>query len=186
MDPSDESLILACRGGDAAAWEALVERYQRLVYSIARHAGLDHEQSADVFQHVFAKLVEQLGKIEQPALIGVWLATTARHEAWRFSRRERIERSNTLGTPDLAAPFSDSSLLPEALMLRLEQQHQVRAAVAALDERCRRLLFLLFYRTDTAPYAEVAAMLGISEGSIGPTRARCLRKLRDLLDDLHF
>ncbi len=71
-------------------------------------------------------------------------------------------------------------------MLRLEEQQQVRAAVASLDERCRRLLILLFYRTDTAPYAEIAATLGMSEGSIGPTRARCLRKLRDLLDDLSF
>ena len=60
------------------------------------------------------------------------------------------------------------------------------AAVASLDERCRRLLILLFYRSDTAPYAEVAALLGINEGSIGPTRARCLRKLRDLLDVLRF
>ena len=186
MDPSDEALVLACRDGDATAWEALVDRYQRLVYSIARHAGLDHEQSADVFQHVFARLVERLGQIEQPALIGAWLATTTRHEAWRFSRRERMARVASLDSPDLAEPFADKSLLPEALMLRLEEQHQVRTAIAALDERCRRLLILLFYRTDTAPYAEVAAMLGISEGGVGPTRARCLRKLRDLLDDLHF
>ena len=89
MEPSDESLVLACRNGDATAWEQLVDRYQGLVFSIARHAGLDQEQSADVFQRVFARLVERLGQIEQPALIGAWLATTTRHEAWRFSQRER-------------------------------------------------------------------------------------------------
>ena len=92
MEPSDEALVLACRSGDATAWAMLVDRYQRLVYSIARHAGLDHEQSADVFQLVFATLVEHLGQIEQPALIGAWLVTTARHEAWRFSRHERMAR----------------------------------------------------------------------------------------------
>ena len=184
MEPSDESLILACRAGDATAWEQLVDRYQRLIYSIARHAGLDNEQSADVFQRVFARLVERLGQIEQPALIGAWLATTTRHEAWRFSRRERMARIVSLDMPDLAEPFVDSALLPEALMIRLEEQHRVRTAVAALDERCRNLLMLLFYRSDSPAYAEIAESLGMREGSIGPTRARCLQKLRRLLDDL--
>jgi RNA polymerase sigma factor (sigma-70 family) len=186
MEPSDEALVLACRTGDATAWESLVERYQRLVYSIARHAGLDQEQSADVFQRVFVQLVTHLGQIEQPELIGAWLVTTARHEAWRFSRSERMAHAVSIDALDVAEPFADKALLPEALMLRLEEQHQVRAALAALDERCRRLLILLFYRTDTAPYAEIAATLGMSEGSIGPTRARCLGKLRHLLDDRHF
>jgi len=112
--------------------------------------------------------------------------TTTRHEAWRFSRRERMARFASLGAPDLAERLADSALLPEALMLRLEEQHQVRTAVAALDERCRRLLILLFYRPDIAPYAEIATTLGMSEGSIGPTRARCLGKLRHLLDERHF
>jgi RNA polymerase sigma factor (sigma-70 family) len=186
MEPSDEALVLACRRGDAIAWEALVDRYQRLIYSIARHTGLNHEQSADIFQLVFATLVEHLGQIEQPALIGAWLATTARHEAWRFSRRERMARFASLDAPEPAESLAANSFLPEALMLRLEEQHQVRTAVDSLDERCRRLLILLFYRTDSPPYAEIAATLGISEGSIGPTRARCLRKLRHLLDDLRF
>jgi RNA polymerase sigma factor (sigma-70 family) len=186
MELSDEALVLACRSGDATAWSMLVDRYQRLVYSIARRAGLDQEQATDVFQLVFATLVEHLGQIEQPALIGAWLVTTTRHEAWRFSRRERMARFASLGAPDLAERLADSALLPEALMLRLEEQHQVRTAIAALDERCRRLLILLFYRPDIAPYAEIATTLGMSEGSIGPTRARCLGKLRHLLDERHF
>jgi RNA polymerase sigma factor (sigma-70 family) len=186
MEPSDEALVLACRSGDATAWEALVERYQRLIYAIARHAGLDPEQSADVFQRVFTTLVERLKQIEQPALIGAWLATTARHEAWRLSRRERMARFVSLDVPDPAKPLADDGLLPEALMLRLEEQHKVRTAVAALDERCRRLMSLLFYRTDAPLYIEIAATLGMSEGSIGPTRARCLQKLRRILDDLSF
>ena len=89
MEASDETLVLACRGGDPNAWAALIDRYQRLIYAIARRAGLDEDQSADVFQRVFATLVEHLDRVENPALIGAWLATTARHEAWRFSRRER-------------------------------------------------------------------------------------------------
>src|SRR5215207_2758779 len=139
MEPSDEALVLACRSGDATAWELLVERYQRLVYSVARHAGLDQEQSADVFQRVFVQLVEHLGQIEQPALISAWLLTTARHEAWRFSRTERMAYAVSFEVSDAFAPLADG-LLPEELMLRLEEQHQVRTAIAALDERCRRLL----------------------------------------------
>ena len=185
MEPSDEALVLACRSGDATAWEALVDRYERLVYLIARHAGLDREQSADVLQRVFARMFERLAQIEQPALIGGWLATTARHEAWRFSQRERRARFASLDALDLAEPVADTALLPEALMVSLEEQHQVRAAVAALDERCRRLLTLLFYRSDIPSYAEIAAKLNMSEGSIGPTRARCLQKLRRHLNELN-
>ena len=92
MEPSDEALVLACRHGDATAWETLVDRYQRLIYTICRHAGLDEEQAADVFQRVFEALFRHLDDVEQPALIGAWLATTARHEAWRLSRRERHHR----------------------------------------------------------------------------------------------
>ena len=185
MEPSDEALILACRAGEATAWEMLVDRFEPLVYSIARRAGLDHEQSVDVFQRVFSTLVEHLGQIEQPALIRAWLATTARHEAWRVSRRGRVIQFTSLDAPELTEPLAEG-LLPEELVLRLEEQQLVRTAVASLDERCRRLLTLLFYRADVAPYAEIAATMGMNEGSIGPTRARCLRKLRQLLDELNF
>jgi RNA polymerase sigma factor (sigma-70 family) len=182
MEPSDESLVLACRNGDAAAWETLVERYQRLIFALARHAGLNEEQAADVFQRVFTLLFEALNKIEQPALIGAWLTTTTRHEAWRFSRRERAA-TRIYGTRlDQANTLTDDELLPEAMVLRLEEQHKVRLAVASLDTRCRRLLELLFYRPDTPAYAEIAAALGMSEGGIGPTRARCLEKLRRRLE----
>jgi RNA polymerase sigma factor (sigma-70 family) len=182
MEPSDEALVQACRHGDATAWGLLVERYQRLIYTIARHAGLDEDQSADVFQRVFATLVEHLHGIEQPALIGAWLATTTRHEAWRMSRRERLARlSGEIG--ELLAPAADPAPLPDEQLLRLEEQHRVRAAVAALDDRCRRLLSLLFYQPDPPAYVEIAAMLGMREGSIGPTRARCLQKLRRWLEE---
>ncbi len=88
IEPSDESLLLACRSGDAMAWETLLRRYQRLVYSVPRRAGLGNDLAADVFQQVFAKLVEQVERIEQPARIGAWLVTTARRESWRVSRQE--------------------------------------------------------------------------------------------------
>jgi RNA polymerase sigma factor (sigma-70 family) len=183
VEPTDEALLQACRGGDASAWEALVARYQRLIYSICHQTGLNPEQSADVFQGVFTALIHQLDRIDQPALLGAWIATTTRRQAWGVVRRKSaVELS--LGDELLQATMlPDNALLPDEIVLRQEQQHYVRTAVLALDERCRRLLTLLFYRPDPASYDEIAVTLGIRTGSIGPTRARCLQKLRALLGD---
>ncbi|HJZ47779.1 MAG TPA: sigma-70 family RNA polymerase sigma factor [Roseiflexaceae bacterium] len=186
MEPSDEALILACRRGDAFAWETLSTRYRGLIYNVARRVGLDQEQAADVSQNVFAILVRKLDGIEQPAHIGAWLTTTTRHEAWKLRQRERASGMIvSYDAPEVNA-LPEESLLPDEQLLRLEEQHKVDMAVAALDERCRKLLTLLFYRPDPAPYAEVAATLRIPEGSIGPLRGRCLRKLRGILNGMEF
>jgi RNA polymerase sigma factor (sigma-70 family) len=186
--PSDETLVLACRRGDAAAWEALVARYQRLVYTVPRRAGLSDDLAADVFQHVFATLVEQLDRIEQPGRLAAWLVTTARRETWRVGRRESAAGRLTRGedVTEEAREIPDTQPLPDELLLRLEEQHLVRQAVEALDERCRTLLLLLFYQPEPPPYAEIATALGTSEGSIGPTRARCLQKLRRMLTEVGY
>ncbi|HWQ11725.1 MAG TPA: sigma-70 family RNA polymerase sigma factor [Roseiflexaceae bacterium] len=182
MEPSDAELVLGCRRGEEAAWDALVGRYQRPVTAIARRAGLDAEQAADVLQRVLTALVEQLDRIEHPELIGAWLLTAARREAWRQRRRERTAG----GTLDDLARGGEASNgpAPDEDMLRSEERDAVQTALNALDERCRRLLMLLFERPDPPSYAAIAASLGVGEGSIGPTRARCLEKLRRLLSDL--
>ncbi len=183
IDATDEALVLACRDGNAEAWEMLVGRYQRLVYSIPRRAGLDEETAADVFGHVFATLVEHLDRLEQPSRIGAWLATTAKRESWRISRTSRryVASISTDGTDEGSEP-PDADPLPEETLVRMEEQHRVRAAVGRLDERCSKLLTQLFYQQESPAYSEIAASLGIPEGSIGPTRARCLHKLRRILE----
>lgn len=186
VEPSNEALVLACRRGDEAAWQALITRYQRLIYAIPRRAGLNDDSSAEVFQQVFAILVENLHRIQQPAQIHAWLVTTARRETWRLIRRERALRpltENEVEDEPQSLEVPDNKPLADEVLLALEEQHGVRTAVAALDERCRRLLTLLFYRHDPPPYAEIASALGIPEGSIGPTRARCLQKLLHLLNN---
>jgi RNA polymerase sigma factor (sigma-70 family) len=188
MEPTEEALVLACRRGDAAAWEALITRYQWLIYAIARRSGLDQDQSTEVLQHVLRTLLEKLHTIEQPARIGSWLMTTAQREAWRLARQSR--GAGTLisydDVRDEAEEIPDSDLLPDEALVRLEEQHQVRVALAGLDERCRTLLTLLFYRAEPPSYSEIAATLGMSEGSVGPTRARCLQKLLHLLNEMGF
>jgi len=186
MEPSDETLIEACRRGDASAWETLSARYRGLIYNVGRRFGLDKEQAADVCQNVFAILAQKLDRIEQPARIGAWLMTTTRHEAWKLRQREHASGMIVSYDEHDIDALTEDALLPDERLLRLEEQHKVRTGLAALDERCRKLLTLLFYRHDPAPYAEVAATLGIPEGSIGPLRGRCLRKLGRILDDMGF
>lgn len=181
---SDEELIFACREGDKSAWEILVKRYERLIYAIPRRAGFDEDAASDVFQQVFMLLVKNLQRIKQPAQIQAWLVTTARRETLQLIRqRKRVvltEKSQESGE-DFLQEIWDESALPDEIILKLEMQNRVRAAVQSLDERCQNLLKLLFYTDKPPAYSEIAADLGISEGSIGPTRARCLQKLLTFL-----
>jgi RNA polymerase sigma factor (sigma-70 family) len=188
-DLSDEELWQHCRRGGQAAWAVLVRRYQRLIYTIPRRAGLPDEAAADVFQFTFARLFENLDKLEDAARVRAWLVTTAKRETLRL-----IELARRVGEPASAGDggdedddpmlrIADPSPLPEALLGELQQQDAVRRAVERLDERSRRFVELLFLQEEPLSYGEIAARLGISEGSIGPTRARCLAKLRVLLGE---
>ena len=186
MELSDKQLLLACRNGDQAAWEALIKRYQRLMYTIPRRAGLDDDQAADVFQEVFTTLFQKLDDIDQPERLHSWLVTTARRKTWRVISKGR-EAQYTIsddedGPGEDLSNIPDQAALPDEVLVKLEEQHRVRTAVAALDDRCRKLLTLLFYEAEPLSYAAIASSLGTSEGSIGPTRARCLEKMLRLLD----
>jgi RNA polymerase sigma factor (sigma-70 family) len=189
MEQSDEELVLACRDGDEEAWRLLVARYQRLLYAIPRRAGLDEDAAADILQQTFLKLLENLRNIQQPAQIHAWLVTTARRETLQTLRRQKsapqIPLDDATAAQDGEAgreEIASREPLADEVLLEMELQHRVRAAVAALDERCRRLLNLLFYQTNELSYSEIARILEMSEGSVGPTRARCLQKL---LDKIH-
>jgi RNA polymerase sigma factor (sigma-70 family) len=178
MTDSDLELVSACRRGDQLAWEKLIRRYQRLIYAIPIRAGLDEDQAAEIFQDVFTTLFQKLNDIEEPERLQAWLVTTARRKTWRT-----ISRAHSSSEADLsdAAAVRDEAPLPDEQLFILEEQHRIRVALASLDERCRNLLQMLFYRAEPPSYAEIAAALGIREGSIGPTRARCLEKLLRML-----
>ncbi len=188
FEPDDPTLIQRCRAGDASAWETLVLRYQRLVYTIARRAGLDEQLAADVFQTVFLRLVQHLPRIAEPAGLQGWVVTTAKREAWLQRQRGQRLVSMTLAETDGAEALddetgavADSAPGPEETVAHWQQLAQVQQALERMDERCRQLLRALF-GSESAGYDDVAARLGMPVGSIGPTRARCLAKLRRLMD----
>lgn len=186
MPPTDKELLLACRRGDEAAWETLINRYQRLMFAIPRRAGLDEDEAAEVFQEVFTTLFARLNDIEEPDRLHAWLVTTARRKTSRLISRRRPQYQLSAGPEEEPeqdfANIPDEAPLPDEVMLRLEQQHRIRTALVALDERCRKLLTMLFYEAEQPSYADIAVALGTSIGSVGPTRARCLEKMLALLD----
>jgi RNA polymerase sigma factor (sigma-70 family) len=186
-DEDDAGLVSRCRRGEGAAWEALVHRYQRLVFAIVRRTGLDEHAAADVFQTVFARLVAQLPRIAEPQRLQAWIVTTAKREALLALHRGRRTVSMThAGDADNETSdwdIADESLLPEEMLAELQQLDQLRHALERLEKRCRELLLILFRDDgDKLPYEAVAQRLGMSVGSIGPTRLRCLAKLRQLVE----
>jgi RNA polymerase sigma factor (sigma-70 family) len=170
---------------EGTAWETLVRRYQRLVFAIVRRAGLDEHAAADVFQTVFARLIEHLPRLRQPERLQAWIVTTAKRESIAQSAKGRRTVSLTPTDDEDGAravdEVADDSPLPEEALIELQQVNQVRLTLERLDSRCRELLLLLFRDEDDAvPYDEVARRMAMPVGSIGPTRSRCIEKLRAL------
>lgn len=176
-DLSVGQLLVAAADGDRRAWEGLVDRYGRLVWAVVRSFGLDGPTAADVSQTVWLRLVEHCAGIRDPERLPGWLATTARREAIRVLRAQRRQQPSdiVLDTADASAP------LPEELLLDEELSSEVYAAFRHMSAACQRLLRLLTAEP-RLDYATIARMIERPVGSIGPTRARCLNHLRQLLD----
>ena len=186
QDLPDADLAERCRQGEQAAWATLVRRFQRLVYTVPRRAGLSEAQAADVFQASFTRLHEHLHRIDDLSRVRAWLVTTARRDTLRLLRENarQVALPGTADDDDGTDPMDrlpDSSPLQDDRLAELQQHHQLRLAVDRLDPRSRQFVELLFLQEDPLSYAEIARRLGIAEGSIGPTRARCLDKLRRLM-----
>jgi RNA polymerase sigma factor (sigma-70 family) len=169
-------LLAAAAAGDQRAWDALVQRHTSLLWSIARSYRLNAADAADVVQMTWLRLVEHLDKVADPERLPGWLATTARRECIHLMRRTDRRTEFSAELPDL----QDDGPEPDAALLRDERDAELWRALTRLDELCQRLLRVLM--ADPPPaYADVAAALEIKIGSIGPTRARCLAKLRGLV-----
>lgn len=175
MPPSqrdDDALVRAALAGDESAWDALIQRYQRYIFGTLRRLGAEGDDAEDLFQAVCLKLFLHLKDLRDTRRLGPWLAAVARQELWRRARR-RADLPLDAATAD-TTPADDPD--PADALADVERAHHVRQCVDELPENCRRLLNLLY--AEESAYADVAAQLGIPVGSIGPTRARCLERLR--------
>jgi RNA polymerase sigma factor (sigma-70 family) len=173
------ALLRAASERDQEAWNAITDRFTSLLWSVARSYRLGHDDAGDVVQNTWLRLLENLTKIDNPEALPGWLATTARREALGVLRRRSrtvLTRDEDLGVdlPDPVADQLDSALLED------ERDVQLWESFAQLPERCQQLLRVLM-ACDRPVYAEVSAAFDMPIGSIGPTRMRCLARLRTLV-----
>jgi RNA polymerase sigma factor (sigma-70 family) len=172
MRPDFTDLVERARGGDAAAWDAIVAGLQGVVWSTLSGFRLSAEDRNDVFSAVFFRLYERIDTIREPHKLPGWMATTTRHEALGIARsRQRTEPRHDLGDREAVSPALDEPLLDAEL------HGAVRAAFSRLSPSQQELLRLLTTEPPTS-YDEIAELLDIPRGSIGPTRQRCLERLR--------
>jgi RNA polymerase sigma factor (sigma-70 family) len=170
------TLVIRARDGDERAWAALVERYAPLIWSLCRLHWLDTTETADVGQNVWLLLVNQLGKIRDPAALPGWLATTTRRECQRVLNKAQVPHAATHEPDAENIPDGQAETIEQGL-LAAERHAALREAFTHLPPRDQQLIALLT-EDPPVPYAGISARLGISVGSIGPNRRRCLDTLR--------
>lgn len=182
QNPNPVDIALLVRGaaaGDKDSWERLVDQFSRLIWSITAEFRLVESDAADVVQTTWLRLLEHIGRLQYPDRVGSWLAATARHECLRsLAARKRLvigHDQNDMEETPAPGPEVDERLLA------MERDQIVRDAMSNLPNRWQRLLEMLM-ADPPVPYTEISDELGLPVGSIGPTRGRCLARLRVLLE----
>ena len=179
MTKTDWQLIQACRNGDQQAWDELINRYKRLIFSIPLNFGMNEQDAADVMQHTFIILMESLPTLKEDGNLTGWLGTVARRHTWRLAGRHQREpvdaEDEALALPDMDAVERQE---------RWERLQWLHNGMSRLDERCQKLLQALYFEAEEPAYGDIAARMGMAVGSIGPTRARCLQRLKEFLQAL--
>ena len=179
---SDRELVASCLSGDEQAWSELIDRYNRLIFSIPLKQGLNRDEAADIFQAVCLDLVAELPRLRDPQALPAWLIQTTLHKVSKWRRRNDRYVPDE-GTHTENAPASEADM-PDALIREVQQTQALRGAVAALSDRCQRMVQMLFFETPARPYKDVASALGVATGSIGFLRGRCLDRLRSALEGI--
>ncbi len=169
-------LVTRARNGDKQAWDALVERYAPLIWSICRRYRLSGADTDDASQTVWLHLVDQLDRLRDPTALAGWLATTTQRECLRVRRAAPRPQANGYA-PDIEDIPDEHSQISEEELLTAERNAALREALTCLPPHCQQLVTLLL-QDPPPPYAQISATLGIPVDSIGPSRGRCLNKLR--------
>lgn len=179
---NDQVLIDRCRRGERSAWCTLVARYDRFVFSVATSTGLDRDDAFDVAQVTFSALLEAIDKLQPDSRLAAWLATVAKRQSWRLLAQRRRERTGA--SEDVAWSANETQTAEFGDIRHWEDLHGLTCALEQLDQRCRRLLTALYFEPDEPSYEDIAKQFDMPVGSIGPTRARCLKRLKKIFDTL--
>jgi len=177
----DRDLILDCRNGDLGAWQRLLDRYERLVFSVPRRYGLSREDAADITQHTFTILFQSMDTLSEDSTLGAWLTTVARRHTWRRLDRKRREEAGWYG--DSGEKISMLVDTGNEDIARWELTEWLAYGLSLVGKPCRDLLSALYLDPNQPSYAVIAARLGMAVGSVGPTRIRCLKRLRQALGE---
>jgi RNA polymerase sigma factor (sigma-70 family) len=178
----DERLVERCLRGDQRAWEELIDKYKRLIYSIPFKYGAAPEDASDVFQAVCIELFNSLSRLRNIQSLRSWLITVTIHQSlyWKKKRGQAVELDAL--EPEMVEEMAVAPEIIEAI----ESEDSMREAIRQLPPRCGRLLRMLFLEQPPLPYDEAARQLGLATGSIGFIRGRCLDKLRKVLIGLGY
>ena len=181
-DRSDAELIQECLDGNSEAWEVLVHRYTRLIYSIPFKWGLQRDDAMEIFQSVWLDCFQELHSLRDIDRLQAWLVRIAVRKCYRLSaakrsRPEEVEVSET----DHASEDPSRELVD-----RLDREQLIRVGVEKLTERCQQVIKALFFEDPFPGYAAIASRLGLSSNSIGFTRDRCLERLGKLLEEMGY
>ena len=175
---TDEQLVRACLAGNEDAWTALIDRYKNLIYSVPIRGGASPQDAADVFQAVCLELFGELARLRRVGSLRSWLITIASHKLYHLRKQQRRPIDSL---DDQSQAIDELAVIPAPVLEQIEREQQVREAILTLPPRCRELVRLLFYEHPPRPYRDIARQLGLSVGSIGFIRGRCLARLERLL-----
>lgn len=178
IEYSDEDLVKLSLDGEKSAWDALLTRYERLIFHTALKTGIEPDEVEDVFQSVCMIWIQNLKSLRQPQQLGAWLVTITRREVWS---RWKHDHDSKMDAEDVLELQIDPKESPEQLAAQTQDAHAVNKALSQIGEPCRSLLKSLYFDPKHPSYADISHRLNIAANSIGPTRSRCLEKLKQIL-----
>lgn len=180
---TDARLVKECLRGNEEAWSILIDTYKNLIFSIPIKYGFSTDDATDIFQAVCVELLSELPRLRKTAALPKWIMQVTSHKC--FHRKRQMQRTELRETDDEAFDTSVPARA-ERILHEAEEEQTLRQALRELPPRCRRLIEMLFFEEPPRPYQQLAVELGLSPGSVGLIRQRCLERLRKRLSEAGF
>jgi RNA polymerase sigma factor (sigma-70 family) len=179
---TDESLIRQCIAGKDDAWTALIDHYKNLIFSVPIRFGVPREEAADIFQAVCLELLSSLPQLRDTRALPKWLIQVSYRKCLLWKKNHR----DFSGIEDKHSIEGDAAQVPHELLNQAENEQAMREVIDELSPRCQQMIRMLFFENPARPYEEIAKQLGLATGSIGFIRGRCLKRMRQALENRGF